>query len=169
MNVQNDALCIGIDLPLKLIDGAFCRVQTFFPYAYVDDRGSVRCESHTAPYGFLFLESTNLPKDKKCFYRITHKDDFKHTWEAFKELDKSTQEIIVVYQDNPYQYHRSIWLKLQKNILPKLHVFIYKKGGLEKIYEHYSPAGRGGVKGFEEIMQMRIKEWEPLKGLNEMR
>ncbi len=152
---------LGKDIPLKVIEGEFCRVITFVPFAHIDEKGNVRAMSLTMPYALLHVESPKLPKDTDCSYPVIHKKDFKHVYEAFQEMDSSTQEVLIVYQDNPYKHQR--WTKLSKNILPKLHVFIYKKGGLEQIYDE----SQQGQERFETTNNMKIKEWEPVEGYSD--
>ncbi len=151
---------IGKDIPFKIIDGEFCRVKNFFPYSEIDQKGNVHSVSGTMPYAILNLESPNLPSKASCYYNILNKEDFRHVWEASKEIDASIHEMIVVYQENPYQYEHNIWLRLFNNFFPKLHVFIYKKGGLEALYD----ANLKGIEGLEAKMEKKIKEWKPIKG-----
>lgn len=156
-------LYLGKDIPLKVIEEEFCRVISFTPFANIDEKGAVRDISHTMPYALLHIESPKLPKDADCIYQVIHKEDFRHIYEAFKQVDPSTQEVVIVHQDNPYKHQRNIWIKLSKKILPKLHVFIYKKGGLEQIYDR----SKQGLEHFEAIRNMEIKEWEPVEGYSD--
>jgi hypothetical protein len=154
--MDNNGVIIGKHLPFRTIDGQFCRVRSFLPLAKIDAKGVVRSASVTMPYAVLDLESPKLPNEKSCFYGVDNKDDFRHVFEAFNEFDSSTQEVIIVYQNNPYQY-QNVLFRIFKKALPKLHVFIYLKGGLEKLYHHGS-----GEAGFKEWHDMKIKEWKPI-------
>lgn len=166
-DVEKPFLVIGKDIPLKLIDGEFCRVVTILPFAHIDEKGAVRSTSPTMPYAFLHIESPRLPKDTVCHYQVVHKEDFRHICEAINERDSSTQELLIVYEDNPYEYQRSkwskLWFKSTKGILPRLHVFISKKGGLEKIYD----SSLQGEQGAHEKTNMLIKEWKPIEGYSD--
>jgi len=160
--MENQGLIIGKHIPFERIDGEFCRVVNILPMAKIDPKGVVRSMSSTMPYAVLSIESPNLPKEISCFYYVINKEDFRHVYEAHKQMDPSAHEIIIVYQNNPYKYQRNIWLKLLKNALPKLHVFIYEKGGLEKLYD----PGKGEA-GVRERMKMRVKEWKPMEGYSD--
>lgn len=155
---------LGKDIPLEAIEGEFCRVITFVPFANIDKKGAVQAMSLTTPYALLHVESPKLPKDTDCIYLVSHKEDFRHIYEAFQEIDSSTQEVMIVYQHNPYKHQRNIWVKLSKGILPKLHVFIYKKGGLEQIYDTRQ---QGGLERFEALKNMKVKEWTPVDGYSD--
>lgn len=123
--------------------------------------GVIRKESVTKPFALLQIETPKLPEGRKCIYQVINEADFRHLDEAFKEVDLSTQEVIIAYEANPYKWSKNIWLKLLKISLPKLHVYIYLKGFLEKGYESF-------IKD-PTVDKMRIKCWKPVQDIYELR
>jgi hypothetical protein len=127
--------------------------------------GIVRKKSRGNSYGLLHIKSPKLPPDTDNIYEITTEGDFRHVHEAFKEMDSSTQEIVIAYQNNPYKDRRNVWLRLFNKALPKLHVFIYKKGCFEKLCDSLMP---GSSTEYKEVERVKIKEWKPILDIDEM-
>jgi hypothetical protein len=135
---------IGKDIPWEAIEGEFCRIEHFTPYAIVES-GKVKSASSTLPYASLRVELPDLsghPDYQKKMKNITlprealmpviHKLDFRNLWEVFKEteINQEIMDIIVIYAPLKRRKITSLF----SNVLPSLVIQVHGKGALERLY-----------------------------------
>jgi hypothetical protein len=157
---------VGKEIPSRIIDGQFCRVIRYAPSAtaHIDKKGK-HLFGRKKLYAILHIESTTLPQDIDCIYKVTNREEFMMLDRAFKEIDSSTQEIIFGYSTKRNLYPKSVkgypkeLAKIAEELdkaagYPELRVYIYKKGALEQLYDE-------NKKLFDTIDEMKIKEFEP--------
>jgi len=141
---QNEAPLIGRDIPWEAIEGEFCRVEHFTPFAIVES-GKVKSASPTLPYASLRVELPdssrhpdyqqklkNITLPSKASMPVIHKLDFRNLWEVFKEtnINHEIMEVIVVYAP----LKRRTITNLFSSVLPSLVIQLHGKGALERLY-----------------------------------
>ena len=152
-NEHSAFVTIGKDIPWEVIEGGYCRVTHFTPFATVE-AGKIREFSQptgviglmpyallsvelvvndTHPFlgGFLFKpKSLRLPKEASM--PVVNRLDFLNLWEVFRERGVSTrEEVLVVYR--PLSSGRKLLARMFSGILPMLVIGIYTAGSLENI------------------------------------
>jgi hypothetical protein len=127
---QNESLFIGKNIPWETIEGKHCRVKHFTPWANVE-AGKVKAFSSSMPYALLVVECPKVFQEASL--SVDHKLDFLNLWEIFMVRGvKAEEEILVVYAP----LKRSAVTRLFSGIFPKLIIYIYPKGSLEKIDQY---------------------------------
>jgi len=127
---------IGRDLSWGAIEGQYCRVKHFTPFAIVES-GKVKEVSRTLPYASLLVE---CPKAfEEASMPVIHKLDFRNLWEVFMERKvygdtrdygvSTEMEVLVVYAP----LKRRKLAKLFSGVLPSLVIQLYPKGSLERL------------------------------------
>ena len=151
------------DIPWNQIKGEFCRVKAFLPFGKVE-KGKVEAPLIPNPYAILDVESPKKLPPKGAFLPVAHKIDFKHLWEAFRERGvKEDEEVLVVYHpEAPSNVPEFTAKMFESAIFPKLHIWICKKGLLEKLYDEDYQEKVGYMKFFSEEAKP-IKEWSPFQ------
>jgi hypothetical protein len=118
------------DTEWSAIDGEFCRVNDFVPLSWMEE-GKI-CDDKlfkTLPYASVILECKKIPNRIKGY--ITHKIDFIHLWNVFRERGiKEDEEVIIIWTIQNYKWK---WLKYFSVFLPKIWVSVHHKGFLEFI------------------------------------
>ena len=110
---------IGKDIPWKRVEGWGLRVTHFTAFASVKGN-KVKAYSRTLPYAILTVDHGKLPSETKLY--VTHKEDFRHLWQAYEERGISEDEWVVVYDFNPM---RPRWRRLLAFGLPRLLVSVW--------------------------------------------
>lgn len=141
---NNETPLIGRDIPWEAIEGEYCRIEHFTPYAIVQS-GKVKSASSMLPYASLRVELPDLsghPDYEKKLKNITlprealmpviHKLDFRNLWEIFKETDinQEIMDIIVIYAPLKRRKITSLF----SSVLPSLIIQVHGKGALERLY-----------------------------------
>jgi hypothetical protein len=117
-------LSLLTDREWSVIDGEACRVLEFIPWGCIRE-GKIIADK-ADPYASVILECKKLPETIKGY--ITHKIDFRHLWEVFKERTvKENEEVIIFWTKKHYKIK---WLRYFRSF-PELRVDIYRKGHLE--------------------------------------
>ncbi|MFH1655780.1 MAG: hypothetical protein ABH954_04130 [Candidatus Omnitrophota bacterium] len=144
------------DSEWNIIDGAICRVIDFVPLESSVKDGKVITTDKTTPYASITIEYKYSAQ--KITGLITHKLDFKHLWEAFKErgIKKDEEEVLIVWTIKHYKFKIYKWLSAS---MPKLWVMICPK----KAYELWNyPAYKRDLEGEARwLAQKPIVEWKP--------
>jgi len=146
MNLQdNDEIpIIGRDLPWDAIEGEFCRIEHFTPFALVE-HGKIKSASSILPYASLRVELPNLAAHEeyqqklkgitlpaKASMPVLHKLDFRNIWEVFnvRHINTDIMDILVIYAP----LKRRKISGLFSSILPSLVIQVHGKGALERLY-----------------------------------
>jgi len=119
------------------IDGEPCRVTHFGPLgSIVDVDGKVHTMHKTMPYALVTMECKKLGKNIGGF--ITHKEDFKHLWAAFKDRKvKESEEVIIIWTKRHYRWKLT---KFLTPFMPKLWVMVCPKEAYELMVDsNYKP------------------------------
>jgi hypothetical protein len=164
--INNEIPVIGKDISWEAIEGEFCRIEHFTPFAIVES-GKVKAASSTLPYASLRVELPELsghPDYQKKLKNITlprealmpviHKLDFRNLWEVFKEtnINQEIMEVIVVYAP----LKRRKIMNLFSSVLPSLVIQLHGKGALERLYRKPET---GNIEDW--VYSMRpIAEWD---------
>lgn len=163
---------LGVNIPWGQIKGEFCRVKSFLPFAEVE-KNKIKAPPIPTPYAILSVENSKKLPSEGAFLPVGHKLDFKHLWECFEERGiKEDEEVLVVYfPEAPSNIYGSnvpnFTTKIFKSVVfPKLHIMIYKKGMLEKLYDEKYQEKVGYMKFFIEEAKP-IKEWKPFQEIEE--
>jgi len=140
------------DREWSLIDGEVCRATNF------DD--TISHFDKSLPYASITIECRKMPDKINGF--ITHKIDFLNLQKVFNEgivkkgIEKGYTEVIIIWTRKHY---KNILFKLASFCMPKLIVWICKKGAYEFInYPNHKPELQGEAR-FE--MQKPIVEYKP--------
>jgi len=150
---NNEGLIIGRNISLDDIEKEFCRVIHFIPFATLES-GKIEQISRISPYASLLLESQVLRQEATL--PIIHKDDFKVLWGVFKERGiNSDEEVLIVYE----RFGNKGLKKSLSPIMPSLHVWIYQKGHLEKIYDFFNNPKPQNWKSAPH--KQYVAEWHP--------
>lgn len=113
---------IGRDIPFSAIEDELCRVVNFGNLSKVVD-GKVVSMMKNMPYGYLEVESKNLPET--AMLTLNHKDDYLHVWEfAGKQELPDSAELLVIWTNSHYKKGAGLF----KSVLPKLWVTLFHKG-----------------------------------------
>ncbi|KKQ91137.1 MAG: hypothetical protein UT17_C0017G0010 [Candidatus Woesebacteria bacterium GW2011_GWB1_39_10] len=112
---------LGKDIAWNKINGKFCHVFSFTHHASVRNR-EIESTGVSIPYATLTLECEEVSEHIEC--PIIHKLDFVHLWKIFKERGGREDEEVLVSR---YKYI-TVLGKLFSPFLPKIHIWIYKKG-----------------------------------------
>jgi hypothetical protein len=126
---QGEPPVIGKDVAWEIIVGKACRVKQFTPFAHIV-AGELSGNRGSLPYGSLLLESPALVHDTSM--PVTHKEDFRNLWEVFRQRGIGPKEEVLVFYE---PFFRSRLLRFLSHLMPRLHVHIYPKGRLEKLYD----------------------------------
>lgn len=137
------------------IDGELCRVIDFISMGSIEN-GKVIASDRTTPYAVIHIECKKLPECKIDGF-ITHKLDFIHLWEAYKERGvKSNEEVIICWSGKNYKNRLH---KIFSFVMPKLWVMICHKGAFELMT---NPSSRPDLKGEARAMEeLPIIDWKP--------
>ena len=82
MPERNAKPLLGRDIPWEQVEGEFLRVVYFAAFGTVE-QGRVKAFSAMAPYASLDVECPVL--EQCCRMYVTHRVDFLHLWQAWKE------------------------------------------------------------------------------------
>lgn len=141
------------DSEWSLIDAVPCRVIDFTPLASVKN-GKVLITSKAEPYASIAMECKRLSEIAEGF--VTHKIDFIHLWEAFKERTvKQNEEVLVFWSKKHYKW----WAKIFSAFMPRLWVGIYPKGAFELITDSSCKPKLTGEARAEATLP--IVDWKP--------
>ena len=109
------------------IDGEICRIIDFIPLASVKNGKTLKVD--IMPYASIKIECQKIPQNILGF--ISHREDFRHLWFAFKEIGiKHDEEVLIIWSRHHYAFK---WLRFFSFVLPKLRVMICPKGAYELI------------------------------------
>jgi len=135
------------DREWSVIDGEVCRATVF------DDTNSHR--NMFSPYAVITIECKKIPNKINGY--ITHKVDLMHLRNAFKERPlKEDEEVLTIWTKKHY---KNVLFKLSSFFMPKLIVWICKKGAYELInYPNHKPGLQGEARF---LAQRPIIEWKP--------
>jgi len=138
------------------IDGEPCRVTDFGTLgSFVDVDGKVHAMDKTTPYAVVTMECKKFGKNVTGY--ITHKEDFKHLWAAFKDRKvKENEEVIFIWTREYYKYKLT---KFLRPFMPKLWVMVCPKGAYELMIDsNYKPelSGEARWNAMKPILQ-----WKP--------
>jgi len=138
----------------NVIDGEACRVLEFQPMGSAIKEGKVQAMDKSTPYASITLECKKYPNKITAY--ITHKMDFQHLWEAFKERGvKDNEEAIVSYSKKFFKSYAKIF----SSFMPKLWITICPKGAFELMTD---PENRPELQGEARFLAERpIAEWKP--------
>ena len=138
-----------------VIDGEFCKVIEFVQIG-VFNNGKVTGIDKTTPYATIKLECKQIPS-KIITGLITHKLDFIHLYQAFKERGVApNEEVIISWSVNHYKS----WLyKAFSFMMPKLWVMICKNGAFELMTDPSSRPDLGGEARW--LAEKPIIQWKP--------
>ena len=158
MNIEHSESKIVLwkDSEWSAIDGEPCRVSHFDPLgSFVEINGKVHAMDKTTPYASVTMECKKLGKNIGGF--ITHKEDFKHLWAAFKDRKvKESEEVIIIWTKKHYRYRLT---KFLTPFMPKLWVMVCPKGAYELMVDsNYRPelSGKARWDAMKPIIQ-----WKP--------
>jgi hypothetical protein len=130
MNEDNTEFTLLKDQDWGAVNGELCRVIDFVPLGSIKNGKKVQSPYVAMPYASITIECHKLPRKAKGF--ITHRLDFMHLWEAFRERGvKRDEEVLIVWSSK----YRNFIFRLFSRMLPKLHVMICPKGSYEKILD----------------------------------
>jgi len=107
MNIEHSESKIVLlkDGEWSWIDGELCRVTDFGALgSFVDANGKVHAMNKTMPYASVTIECKKLGKNVMGY--ITHKEDFKHLWMAFKRRKVNDNETLEYERLIEYNFHR---------------------------------------------------------------
>ncbi len=151
MDKKEQALILGTDVPWKTIDQAILRVLDYRPYAKVEDNEVKSIPNF--PYAMLEIESSKI--QQKATLYVTHKLDFINVQNAF-DKKKDDEEVLVIWTNNNY---KSFLHKFASVIMPKLIVWICKKGSFELMTDrNYKPELTGEARY---LAEKPLSEWKP--------
>jgi len=144
------------------IDGELCRVSYFGPLgSFVEVNDKVHAMNKTMPYASVTIECKKLGKNVTGY--ITHKEDFKHLWMAFKRRKvNDNEEVLVVWTREHYKARTWVGKRLFSLFsifLPKLWVMICPKEAYDLwIDSSYKPELWGEARL---NAMMPIIQWKP--------
>jgi hypothetical protein len=143
------------DKEWSVIDGEPCRVTHFGTLgSLVDIDGKVHAMDKTTPYASVTTECEKLGKNVTGY--ITHKEDFRHLWAAFKERKVGEDEEVIIFWTKT-NYKRGV--KFFSGFMPKLWVMVCPKGAYELMVDSdYKPelAGEARWNAMNPII-----DWKP--------
>jgi len=147
------------DSEWSVIDGEACRVTSFDTLgSLVDTGGKVHAMGKTTPYAGVTIECKKLGKNITGY--ITHKEDFKHLWVAFKDRTvKDNEEVIICWTKEHYKVRSWVGKRLYSGFMPRLWVMVCLKGAYELIVDpNYKPelSGKARWDAMKPIIQ-----WKP--------
>ena len=128
MNDYRNSPIIGPDIPWEVIRREFCRVKHFTSFGSFES-GEVKSPQSFLPYASLLvdlpkLQNANLPQVASM--PVVHRDDFIRLCEIFNERGVSQQEEVLVSYEPFFQSN------FLSRFMPRLHIFIYKKGHFDQ-------------------------------------
>ena len=147
------------DSEWSVIDGEPCRVTSFGTLgSLIDVNGKVRPMDKTTPYAVITMECKKLGKNVTGY--ITHKEDFRHLWMAFKDRKvKDDEEVIICWTKEHYKVHSWVGKKLYSAFMPKLWVMVCSKGAFELMTNsNYKPELSGEARW---NAMKPIIDWKP--------
>jgi hypothetical protein len=164
MNIEHSESNIVLwkDSEWSAIDGELCRVTSFGTLgSVVDVDDKVHAMDRTTPYASVTMECKKLGKNVTGY--ITHKEDFKNLWMAFKRRKvKDNEEVIVIWTRENYKARTSVGKRLFSLFslfLPKLWVMICPKEAYDLwIDSSYKPELWGEARL---NAMMPITQWKP--------
>jgi hypothetical protein len=161
MNIEHSESNIVLlkDREWSVIDGELCRVTDFGTLgSLIDVDDKVHAMDRTTPYGYVTLECKKLGKNVTGY--ITHKEDFKHLWMAFKRRKVAdNEEVMVIWTREHYKVHSWIGKKLYSAFMPKLWVMVCPKGAYELMVDsNYRPELWGEARW---NAMKPITQWKP--------
>lgn len=147
------------DSEWSVIDGEACRVTSFdILGSLVDIDGKIHAVDKTTPYASVTMECEKLGNNVTGY--ITHKEDFKHLWAAFKDRKvKDDEEVIIYWTKEHYKVRSWVGKKLYSAFMPKLWVMVCLKGAYELMVDpSYKPelSGKARWDAMKPIIQ-----WKP--------
>jgi len=119
------------DSEWSVIDGEPCRVTSFDTLgSLIDVNGKVHAMDKSTPYASVTMECKKLGKNVTGY--ITHKEDFKHLWAAFKDRKvNDDEEVIICWTKEHYKVRSWVGKKLYSVFMPKLWVMACPKGAYD--------------------------------------
>ena len=132
MNIEHGEpkIVLWKDSEWSSIDGELCRVSYFGPLgSFVEVNDKIHAMNKTMPYARVTIECKKFGKNVTGY--ITHKEDFKHLWMAFKRRKvNDNEEVLVVWTREHYKARTWVGKRLFSLFsifLPKLWVMICPK------------------------------------------
>jgi hypothetical protein len=128
MNDYRKSPIIGPDIPWEAIRREFCRVKHFTPFGNVES-GKVKKPQSFLPYASLLVDLPKLPNanlPQVASMPVVQRDDFLRLWEIFHERGVSQEEEVLVTYEPFFRSH------ILSRFMPRLHIFIYKKGHFDQ-------------------------------------
>ena len=155
MEESKSEIALLNDNEWRKIDGELCRVIEFVPMASVKN-GNVKVLEKGAALASLHFFCSRFPK-KEITGFVTHKLDFLHLWNAFKERRiKPEEEVLFLWTSKNYKNNL---YKFLSPFMPKLWVMICQKGAFELITDrNYRPELQGEARFNAE---RSIVDWKP--------
>ena len=124
---ETNSPVIGKDVSWKAMNDYLLRVIKFTPLARVVGNEIQSAESNL-PYGILTVECLELNQEFVVY--LTHKVDFLHLWKVFNERGISEEEEVLV---GDFASKRSGFFRIFSSFLPRLWVWICRRGHLERL------------------------------------
>jgi len=164
MNIEHSESKIVLwkDSEWSAIDGEPCRVTSFSTLgSLIDVDDKVHAMDRTTPYGYVTLECKKLGKNVTGY--ITHKEDFKHIWMAFKRRKVAdNEEVIITWTREHYKARTWVGKRLFSPFsicMPKLWVMVCLKGAYDLIVDsNYRPELWGEARW---NAMKPITQWKP--------
>jgi len=158
MNIEHSESNIVLmkDREWSVIDGELCRATSFSTLgSSINSNGKVYAMDKTTPYASITMECMKLGKNVTGY--ITHKEDFKHLWAAFKHRKvKENEEVIVIWTKKHYKHKLT---KFLTPFMPRLWVMVYPKGAYELMVDsNYRPELWGEARW---NAMKPITQWKP--------
>jgi hypothetical protein len=105
------------------------------------------------PYAIIEVECLGLPT-RSLQLPVVHREDFQRLWHALEERRVAAdEELIVVYEPSGIPFIGAFQ--------PRLHVFAYPAGSLEKLHEALSTSGGGRQKFLDLPTPVAEWRWRP--------
>jgi len=146
------------DQDWSVIDSDYCRVSKFSPMgSSVDENGNVHSIDNTTPYASITLENEKLGKNITGY--ITHKEDFLHLWEAFKERKIADDEEVIIIWTREHYKQKNLSKLINSAFLPKIWVMVCRRNSYDLWFNSdFKPELKGESRW--EITKPII-EWKP--------
>jgi hypothetical protein len=140
------------DKDWRPLDGETCRVVAFRPLAGRVEGTEVKSSTHHLPYAAIDIEAPPLAEPVTGY--ISHKLDFLHLWQAFKDRTDD-EEVIAIW--NKSNLKRG--LRWSSRAMPGLVVWLCPKHAYEVMND---PSFRPELAGLERHEASRpIEKWVP--------
>jgi hypothetical protein len=129
MSNEQSIINFRSDQQWSAIDGELCRATNFLPLMGSRvEKDEVISPDKTMPYAQITVECAKMSEKAVGF--ATHKMDFAHLWEAFREcgLDEEKHEVLFFWTRN---FYRNKIIKFMSLSMPKMIIMICAKDTYE--------------------------------------